>query len=486
MRRLTETRRPVLWLVGGRLTGLVSVGLPMVLARLFAPAEFGAYRQLFLLYGTLYLIAQLGMAEALYYFVPRARDQAGRYVANAVVALGATGALSLLLLVGAAGPLAALLGDAPAARWLPLLGVFLFGMLASAGLEAVLVSERRYRAAACAYGLSDVVRTGLMLAPALITRSIGALLWGAVAFAALRLAATLAVLARLYGRAARPSLALAGRQLGYALPFAAAVVVDTLHQQLHLYVIANRFEPATFALYSVACFQIPFVDFLVTSVGNVLMVRLGQAHDAAAARELFGAAAARLALFLFPLVAFITVAGGDLITVLFGATYEASGPLFVLASLLVLLAVIPSDAMLRASAETHALFALGLLRLAALAVLLPLLLAAAGLAGALIATLGAAALAKGAALARIADRLDADLGQVLPWRVLGRTALAAGAAAAAAFLVGEIEPQPLRLARLALGGAVFAGAYLLLALRLGLTPRPAPTLAPPCAASQES
>jgi O-antigen/teichoic acid export membrane protein len=481
---MRATQRPVAWLVAGRLAGLISVGIPMVLARLFAPADFGAYRQIFLLYGTLYLVAQLGMAEALYYFVPRDRDQAGRFAANAIVALGTTGALGLLVLTGAAGPIAAFLGDAPVARWLPVLGLFLFGMLASAGLEPLLISERRYRAAACAYGLSDLARTGLMLVPALVTHSIGALLWGAVVFAALRLVATLAVLGRSYGRTARPSWPLLGRQLRYALPFAAAVVVDTLHQHLHLYVIANRFDAATFALYSVACFQIPVVDFLVTSIGNVLMVRIG--NEPAAALERFGAATARLALFLFPLVAWIVVAGPDLITFLFGATYASSGGLFVLASVIILCAVVPTDAVLRATAETRYLFGLGLLRLGVLVVLLPVLLPAAGLAGALVATLAAAVVAKVAAVQRVGRRLGARAAVVLPWRVLARTALAAAVAAAAAFVVGQAEPQLARVGRLALGGAVFACAYLALALRLGLVPGPETPLAQPCAASQES
>ena len=34
-------------------------------------AEFGTYKQLFLIYATLFGVAQLGMAESLYYFIPR-------------------------------------------------------------------------------------------------------------------------------------------------------------------------------------------------------------------------------------------------------------------------------------------------------------------------------------------------------------------------------------------------------------------------------
>ena len=60
---------------------------PLVLARMFDPAEFGTYKQFFLVYATLYGLAQLGMAESLYYFVPREPADAGRHVANAMVTL---------------------------------------------------------------------------------------------------------------------------------------------------------------------------------------------------------------------------------------------------------------------------------------------------------------------------------------------------------------------------------------------------------------
>jgi O-antigen/teichoic acid export membrane protein len=62
-----------------------------VLARVLEPADFGAYRQLFLLYGTLYAIAQVGMAECLYYFLPRDREHAGRFAANSALMLGGVG-----------------------------------------------------------------------------------------------------------------------------------------------------------------------------------------------------------------------------------------------------------------------------------------------------------------------------------------------------------------------------------------------------------
>src|ERR671926_1603539 len=88
--------KPAMLLVGGRAIGLAaSFAIGILLARIFTPAVFGTYKQFFLVYTTLYGLAQLGMAESLYYFVPRAtsagRDRGasnvGRYVCNAAITL---------------------------------------------------------------------------------------------------------------------------------------------------------------------------------------------------------------------------------------------------------------------------------------------------------------------------------------------------------------------------------------------------------------
>ena len=74
-----EISKPALLLVAGRTVGFIAAfAIPVVLARTFDRSAFGTYKQLFLIYATLYGVAQLGAAESLYYFVPRQRTEAGR------------------------------------------------------------------------------------------------------------------------------------------------------------------------------------------------------------------------------------------------------------------------------------------------------------------------------------------------------------------------------------------------------------------------
>ena len=90
--------KPAFMLMSGRAVGfVVSFAIPVVLARLFDRSEFGTYKQLFLIFTTLYGIGQLGMAESLYYFLPTAPAARGSYLVNSLLCLGAAGALCLAL-----------------------------------------------------------------------------------------------------------------------------------------------------------------------------------------------------------------------------------------------------------------------------------------------------------------------------------------------------------------------------------------------------
>src|SRR5687767_15318064 len=123
---MNSASRPALLPVVGRSVGLAaSFAIGIVLARLFDPAVFGTYKQFFLVYATLYGLVQLGMAESLYYFVPRQAGQTGRYVANAMLTLGIVGSLCLVLLYAGRFVIAGWFNNADLAPLLPLLGLFL-------------------------------------------------------------------------------------------------------------------------------------------------------------------------------------------------------------------------------------------------------------------------------------------------------------------------------------------------------------------------
>ena len=452
-----------LMLTAGRCAAfLPTFFIPVVLARALDPAQFGTYKQVFLVYSTLYLIAQLGMAESLFYFLPRDPRGAGRLAANSVAFLAAAGAGAGLVLAAGASAVSGWFGNPAHVVGLRLAGIFLFLTMAAAPLEIILISRGRHSAAALSYFLSDALRAFCLIAPGLLFRDIAWILAGAIAFGLARLGALIGVLGWEFGGGLRPNPVLLGRQLAYALPFGSAVLVEILQGQLHQYAVSIRYDAATFAVYAVGCLQIPFVEFVAGPACNLMMVEMGEklgAGDRRGALAAWHETTVRIALIVVPAVAALLIGGRELILLLFSERYAASVPTFLVWSTALLPGVLQTDGVLRAFAQTRFLFLMNLLKLALIAATIGWLLSAFGLPGAALATICALAAGKAAALLRIARLFGVGLREILPWRALGGILSAAAVAGLPALLLKggvRLPILPMLLAVLACYGAAYA------------------------------
>jgi O-antigen/teichoic acid export membrane protein len=467
---MSSILKPTLVLMTGRALAFAGTFLiPLVLARTFDQAQFGTYKQLLLLFATLFAVAPLGMAESLYYFVPGQPQRAGRYVANATLFLLAA-ALFVVAFLAACGPrVAAALANAAAGGYLVPLGVFTGLMLVAAPLETLMIARQRYRTAASTYALSDLARAALFALPAALTGSLGWLLAGAILFAALRLGCTLAYLLREFGRDLRLDTSALRSQLRYALPFGAAALVEIAQGTYHQYAVSFRLGAAAFALYSVGCLQVPLVDFIAGPAGIVAMVRMAEMRgDGPAVLQLWHDTTRQLAMVFVPLVALLELVAGDLIVTLYTPLYAASVPIFRVWCLTILLSVLQTDAVLRVHAQTRFILVLNLLRLALIASTVAWSLRTLGLPGAALAAVAALALAKTLALARLRPLLGAGLAGLLPWGTLARIGgVAVAAAVPALFVRAELDAAPW--ARLMAAATAYALAYAALAVPLLLT-----------------
>ncbi|MGH9798067.1 MAG: glycosyltransferase, partial [Candidatus Polarisedimenticolia bacterium] len=321
-----------------------------------------------------------------------------------------------------------------------------------------------------AYALSDLLRTGFLLVPVVLAGGLGGLLAGAVAFGALRFGAALRLTARELRGELHPDGALFRRQLAYALPFELAVLLDIAQANYHQYAVAHRFDAATFAIYSVGCLQVPLVDLIAGSVCNVMMVRMGELRRDGGTTALLSTwheTTRRLAAVFVPLVGLLLVTSRDLVTFLFTDAYAASVPVFRVWTVTFLLAALPLDGLLRVFADTRAFFAISAAKLLIIAATTGWLLSGLGLTGAVAATVIAACVAKGLALARMRRLMGLRLEELLPWRSLGVLLGCGAAAAVPAFLAASVDGMPVPV-RLAAAGLAYAAVYGALLLRFGV------------------
>src|SRR6476469_4391656 len=86
-------------------TAILTICIPLVLARRLSLADYGTYKQLFLIFNTLYFILPFGMMQGLYFFIPRA-EQRRPYFVHTLVWVAMTGALAALAISSFGGAIA--------------------------------------------------------------------------------------------------------------------------------------------------------------------------------------------------------------------------------------------------------------------------------------------------------------------------------------------------------------------------------------------
>jgi len=440
--------KPALLLMAGRTVAFAATFfIPLVLARIFDPAEFGTYKQLFLIWGTVYAVAQLGMASSLYYFLPRAPRLAGPYVANCLVFLAATGFVCVGALLTAAPQLGRWLSNSQLARYLPLIGLYIFLTMFAMALEIVLISRGRYLWASASYAISDVARAAAFIIPALVFRQLEAVLRAVVLLALFRSVVMLFYFRREFRSSFKPDRLLFPGQLAYALPFGLAVLVEIFQASLPQYAVSHLFDPATFAVFAVGCLQIPLVDFAASPTSDVMMVKMQERlaeRRMGSVLEIWRDTTWKLALLFFPLATFLMVNAREFIVFLYTTRYSASVPIFAVWSAMILLTTFQVDGVLRVFAQTRLLLGLYLVRLAMIAGLIRWSLAEFHLVGAAMATVLATLIFKAGALIRMKTLLGTRAVDLLPWRSLGSLLAAALCGAIVALAVkSQMRASPL-------------------------------------------
>jgi O-antigen/teichoic acid export membrane protein len=462
-----STFKPALMLMAGRvLGGLAALLVPLALVRLLEPADFGTYKQIFLIYATLFGIAQIGMAESLYYFLPHETRRAGRYVANAMLMLVGAGFVCLALVTLSAPAAARAMNNPALAPALGLLGVYLALMLVSNVLEIAMTAKGRFVLAASTFAASELLRSVLFVVPVLFFGSIRSMLVGAAVFAGLRLVVAIAWLWREYHSELHFDLPLLRVQVAYAFPFAAAVVVHIMQQYLHQYAVASRVDATLFAVYAVGCMQIPLVDILSTSVSSVMMVRMTESISSGQTGRVLPQwhdTTRKLALLFCPLVGLVLINARAIVQILFTERFVASAPILMLWSLAILAAVLQIDGVLRVFADTRFLLIMNLSRLGLVLLLILPFIRMFGLQGAVMVTLLALFGGKVMSLLRIGTLLGVRQREILPWFELFRIFGACTVALVPALLV-QAAFQMSAVVSLLVTGSVYAMACVILLL----------------------
>lgn len=429
------------------ISAVLTVSIPLVLARQLNLHEYGSYKQLFLIFMTLYMVLPFGVGQSMYFFVPRNGEQARSYFGQTMVWLLGMSVVACSLLFAFEDDVARLINSPDLIKYKWELALYTAGLVGSSPLELWFTCRGKTKLSAVTYLVSDTTRALALVIPVLLGYGLHGAMVCSAAFALLRYAATWIVLLRAKGGPIFTGK-LFVTQFMYAAPFGAAMVLSFPQQAAHQYAVSASVSPEMFAIYAIGVFQLPLVDLFYTPTSEVLMVRIGELEKQKRldlAMESFREAASKLSLLFLPMVAFLFAAAPEFISACFGAKFLPAVPIFRVGIWSIALACLPMDGVLRARNSTRHIFWSYFIKTAVTVPLVYFLVKNYGMMGGIWSWLIAEIVGKAALLVRVPFALSAPdkhrtLREIIPWRNVGKAGIAALAAGLAVFALRRLIP----------------------------------------------
>src|SRR3569832_2392471 len=139
----SNSRQALVLITGRGLAAAFTFFIPVVLARYLSPSDYGTFKQIFLIYSSLFLVLPFGIIQSLYYFIPKEPQKVRTYLVQSFVFLQGSGLVAILFLLAFRKSIALYLNNPDLERYLLQLGMFIFFILSSTYFEALLISSQK-------------------------------------------------------------------------------------------------------------------------------------------------------------------------------------------------------------------------------------------------------------------------------------------------------------------------------------------------------
>lgn len=411
--------------VASRTVAMLLVFATYVLAtRLYGKLGYAYVAAIYLVYESAIAIGSLGLPDSVLTFIPRHRERSAAIVRQvsfmlAIAALPVTGVAALATAVMDEPSLDVL----PALPWLA--AVILIELPTQPAINQ-LIAHGRHGLASTLFITFAALRTAAVCAPMVFDWSLHSIPAMMAVLGVARLVAHLWIVHRLVPLPVGTTWwdkAEMKRILWFALPVGLGATVGKLNPQIDKYVVQLMLDTESFAEYSVAAFEVPFVTLIPYAIGAVMQrryVELYQAKRIPELRDLWYATVEKTMIIVVPMAVVLVVIAEDLVVLVAGPAFaRAAGP-FRIFTIILFHRVAAYGPMLQATNQTRVLLFTSISMVVTNLVLTVPLTLAIGYEGPALATVIAVVPPWIITLYRIGDTLQGGLRVALPWRFYGR------------------------------------------------------------------
>jgi O-antigen/teichoic acid export membrane protein len=296
----------------------------MVLARILTQAEYGTYRQLFMLYTIVSAIFLIGLPQSVYYFIPKADDaKRAKIIAQTLDLVSLLGILSSIFILLSRDWISSLFHNPQLMKTLVPFALYPFFMFVTQLYYSTMVSLQRPRKAALYVALSVICDSVLILGVALITKNLLYVTISIIVSVFIQwLYARINLRAYLENKeTCKIDYTMLKDQIRFSLPIGIAAIVGVISAQVDKLVISSYFSPELFAVFAVGATELPFIGIITNSVNAVILPEMSKLKGDKTITDLYKSAVRKNALLLFPIFAFCMIMAPQIIQILYSAKY---------------------------------------------------------------------------------------------------------------------------------------------------------------------
>jgi len=341
---------------------------PVVLTRVLSKSDYGTYAQFYLVVMTLIPLGEMGVAQGIYYFLPKS-DVIKRVIAyQACLLISITGFIVVSGLVLYDRHLAALIGNPQIAALVPFMAIYCYCGIASSAFEALMIAEGSSTHASAVTLVMQVLNSSALIGGALVGRSLTAIMTAICVASGLRLFFQYLYVGRKFGFPPRAAdFAGLGKTLGYVVPAGTSAFIWSLQGKVQGYLVSVLFSPAVYATFAVGTISLPFVGIITATVGNVMMTEVSRSSRDEGGKErilsLWNAAIRKMNLAFMPMFVFFVIMAEPFIALMYTEQYIESATIFRLSLFNLLIASINNAAIIGGLGGSRYLMKLSIIRL---------------------------------------------------------------------------------------------------------------------------
>lgn len=359
MSQADNTKQAAWVAIGSLFSFAVGIISPMVLSRYFSIGDYGTYKQVMYVYGTLLSVFTLGLPKAYSYYLPKRPNEESKAIINKItylfLLLGAV--FSLFLFLGA-GVVADLLHNPELTIALRVFSPVPLFLLPTMGLEGIFATYKKTQFLALYTIITKILTILFTVIPVIIFK--GNYIFAIIGF---DIASVLTCLTALLLRSmpvkkyqSCPTSLTYKEIFRFSIPLLLASFWGMLYTSVNQFFVSRYYGNEAFAIFSNGFTELPFLGMIITSISTVLLPVFSRLDKGESVSDeivsLWNSAVLKSSKLLFPMSIFCIFMARIVMICLYGDSYEGSTIYFQIKNIYGLFYVVPFAPLLIALGKT--------------------------------------------------------------------------------------------------------------------------------------